>query len=202
MTGAAPYEIIYGHLLRTPTDNILKQGVQDAVADIADVINEENTDKPLKLSSKVKAYIDLMEKHRSVLLDEMKANMKRYDKQRKSYFDKHRVAPTEYKDGDKDVVDTRAATVGNKAKLNINRKNAVIIDKQNDNCYVVRYNDGKKEAVNIKRIYRYKPPSVQSTRYTNNNNNDKRRQRRVVVLRKDFESIPTSESEERARIDT
>ena len=201
MTGAAPYEIIYGHLLRTPTDNILKQGVQDTVADIADVINEEDSDKPLKLSTKVKAYIDLMHKHRTVLLDEMKANMKRYDKQRKSYFDKHRVAPIEYKNGDKVVVDTRAAKVGNKAKLNINRKRAVIIDKQNDNCYVVRYDDGTKEAVNIKRIYHFKPQNDQSTQNDNDNTN-KRRQRRVVVLRKDVDSISTSESEERARIDT
>ncbi len=55
------------------------------------------------------------------------------------------------------VVDTTAAKVGNKAKLNINRKRAVVVVKMNDNCYVVRYEDCKKEAVNIKRMYRFKP---------------------------------------------
>ena len=73
--------------------HILKQTVHDAVADIADVINEDEADKPLKLSQKVQSYVKLMEKHRSVLVEEMKANMKRYDTQRKRYFDKHRAAP-------------------------------------------------------------------------------------------------------------
>ena len=182
MTGTAPYEVVYGHLLRTPTDNILKQTVHDAVADIADVINEDEADKPLKLSQKVQSYVKLMEKHRSVLVEEMKANMKRYDTQRKRYFDKHRAAPIKYEFGDKVVVDTKASKVGNKAKLNINRKQAVILDKLNDNAYVVRYDSGEKEAVNIKRIFRFEPPQQQETRNTTNN----RKQRRVVVLRKNL----------------
>ena len=177
MTGTAPYEVIYGHILRTPSDTILKQNVQRVVEDTVDIINEKNTDSPLKLSKKVRDYVKSMEQHRNVLLEEIKSNMKRYDEQRKRYFDKKRSEPTKYEKGDKVVVDTTAAKVGNKAKLNINRKRAVIIDKQNDNCYVVRYNDGKKEAVNIKRIYRFTAPQQ------SNNNRTVTRRRVVTVIR-------------------
>ena len=177
MTGTAPYEVIYGHILRTPSDTILKQNVQRVVEDTVDIINEKNTDSPLKLSKKVRDYVKSMEQHRNVLLEEIKSNMKRYDEQRKRYFDKKRSEPTKYEKGDKVVVDTTAAKVGNKAKLNINRKRAVIIDKQNDNCYVVRYNDGKKEAVNIKRIYRFTAPQQ-------SNNNRTVTRRRVVTVKR------------------
>ena len=67
--------------------------------------------------------------------------MKRYDEQRKRYFDKKRSEPTKYEKGDKVVVDTTAAKVGNKAKLNINRKRAVIIDKMNDITPAVKYSN-------------------------------------------------------------
>ena len=155
----------------------MKQNVQRVVEDTVDIINEKNTDSPLKLSKKVRDYVKSMEQHRNVLLEEIKSNMKRYDEQRKRYFDKKRSEPAKYEKGDKVVVDTTAAKVGNKAKLNINRKRAVIIDKQNDNCYVVRYNDGKKEAVNIKRIYRFTAPQQ------SNNNRTVTRRRVVTVIR-------------------
>ena len=38
--------------------------------------------------------------------------------------------------------------------MNINRKEATIIDIINDNVYAVQFDDGKREAVNITRIYK------------------------------------------------
>ena len=176
MTGTAPYEVIYGHLLRTPSDTVLKQNVREVVENTVDILNDQNSENPLKLSQNVRDYVQEIERHRRVLLGEIKANMKRYDTQRKRYFDKKRTSPDQYRNGDHVVVDTTAAKVGNKAKLNINRKRAVIIDKMNDNSYVVRYTDGKKEAVNIKRIYRFQPQE-QHQKSTRNS------KRRVVSVR-------------------
>ena len=176
MTGTAPYEVIYGHLLRTPSDTVLKQNVREVVENTVDILNDQNSENPLKLSQNVRDYVQEIERHRRVLLGEIKANMKRYDTQRKRYFDKKRTSPDQYRNGDHVVVDTTAAKVGNKAKLNINRKRAVIIDKMNDNSYVVRYTDGKKEAVNIKRIYRFQPQEQHQKSTTNS-------KRRVVSVR-------------------
>ena len=84
----------------------------------------------------------------------MQINMEKYDKYRKEYYDKKRVKPTEYKNLEKVIVDVSGKVVGNKKKLNINRKQGVIIDKINDNAYVVQFDDKTRKTVNIKQIYK------------------------------------------------
>ena len=84
----------------------------------------------------------------------MKYNMEKYDKYRKKYYDKNRIKPTENKNMERVLVDTSDKVKGNKRKLNINRKEATIIDILNNNAYVVQYNDGTRESVNISRIYK------------------------------------------------
>ena len=152
MTQHAPYEIIYGNLLKTPTDKILRKNIQKCVEETVDTINDNNIS--LSLPQSIKNYIEELKKRQKIILKEMQINMEKYDKYRKEYYDKKRVKPTEYKNLEKVIVDVSGKVVGNKKKLNINRKQGVIIDKINDNAYVVQFDDKTRKTVNIKQIYK------------------------------------------------
>ena len=155
MTKKAPYEVIYGHLLNTPIQHILNKDIQTVVEETVDTMNIDSTDTDiLKLPQKVQNYIDDLKERTKIILSEMKHNMDKYDKYRKEYYDKNRVKPTVYKNLERVFVDTSDKVKGNKRKLNINRKEATIIDILNDNAYIVQYDDGTRESVNIKRIYK------------------------------------------------
>ena len=154
MTGCTPYEAVYGHLLRSPVDNIFNTNIDDVVESTVNTMKEKSTTgRTMKLSIKVRNYIKELKKHRGLLHKEMKENMNRYDAIRKRYYDKFRTQPHEYNVGDQVLIDVGVGKVGNKKKLNINRKAAEIILKLNDNAYMVQYADNKKEAVNLERIY-------------------------------------------------
>ena len=70
------------------------------------------------------------------------------------YYVVYWIEPIEYKNLERVVVDVSDKVKGNKKKLNINRKEATVIDKINNNVYVVQYDNGKRETINIKRIYK------------------------------------------------
>ena len=140
MTGTAPYEVVYGHLLNTPINKILNGNIQNIVEDTVDTINEN--------------YVEDLKQRTEMIISEMKENMDKYDKYRKRYYDKTRTKPQTYKNLEKVIVDLSGSVKGNKKKLNINRKEATIIDKINDNVYVVQFGDGKRKAVNITSIYK------------------------------------------------
>ena len=85
----------------------------------------------------------------------MKYNMKRYDEYRKQYYDKNRKPAKEYKRGEEVMVDFNQGVSGNKKKLDINRRRGIVVDKLNDNSYMIKYKDSDKlEGVNIKRIFK------------------------------------------------
>ena len=152
MTQRAPYEVVYGQLLRQPTDKIFKKDIDKTVEEVVDTINNNNAS--LRLSRSVQNYIEDLKVRQKMIATEMKKNMSKYDKYRKSYFDKNRKEPVEYGNLERVVVDVSDRVKGNKRKLNINRREGQIIDKLNDNVYIVQYEDGKREAVNINRIYK------------------------------------------------
>ena len=79
--------------------------------------------------------------------------MDNYDKQRKRYYDKHRVKAKHFKSGEQVIVDFSVGKTGNVKKMSINRKRAVIVDKISDNAYTVRYDTGKYDNININRLY-------------------------------------------------
>ena len=152
MTQRAPYEVVYGQLLRQPTDKIFKKDIDKTVEEVVDTINNNNAS--LRLSRSVQNYIEDLKVRQKMIATEMKKNMSKYDRYRKSYFDKNRKEPVEYGNLERVVVDVSDRVKGNKRKLNINRREGQIIDKLNDNVYIVQYEDGKREAVNINRIYK------------------------------------------------
>ena len=167
-TKFSPYDIIYGDIVKTPSQRILNANIDRIVENTTNTLNnKEDAEYALKISPKTKEYIKLIKEHRSRLLKEIKANMKKYDIQRKQYYDKNRKEPTKYEIGEKVVVDASVGKCGNIKKLNIHRKPSIILDKINDNAYVVRYEDGKTEKVNIERIY--KGTSVMSGTQTDKN---------------------------------
>ena len=63
------------------------------------------------------------------------------------------MAPTHYVDGQEVWVDVSVGKVGNERKLGINRKRGIIIDKISQNAYIVKYDDGKVEPMNVDRLY-------------------------------------------------
>ena len=151
MTGYAPYDIIYGKIVKRPSQRILSQNMNNVIENSVNTYNTEN----MKLSDKVKIYIKLLEKQRDILSSEIEQNMKKYDEQRKKYYDKTRKQPKHFEDGAQVVVDFGVGKTGNVQKFNINRKRAVIVDKISENVYVVRYENGKYDKINIERLYRY-----------------------------------------------
>ena len=152
MTGTAPYQVIYGHILDTPVNKILNRNIDNIVEENINTINNRND--TLKLPQKVQSYVNDLKKRTKIIIKEMRANMDRYDKYRKQYYDKKRIAPIEYRNLERVLVDVSDSVKGNKKKLNINRKEGEIIDKLNDNVYVVQFDNGKRESINIERIYK------------------------------------------------
>ena len=118
MTGNAPYDIIYGKIINIPSERVLKKNIDKTVEDNINAYNTEN----MKLSDKVKEYIELLRKQRHILLKEVQINMEKYDKQRKIYYDKNRTKPKHFKSGEQVMVDFGVGKTGNVRKMNINRQ--------------------------------------------------------------------------------
>ena len=100
-----------------------------------------------------RAYIKLMTQHRKVLQKEITANQKKYGQKMKRNFDSKRDPPRRYRVNQDIYVDQAVGKVGNQKKLGINRKHGIIMDKIGSNTYVVRYDDGRTEPVNVERMY-------------------------------------------------
>ena len=167
----APYEIIYGDIIKTPHDIILSnnnKNIDKTVENTVDIINNDDN-SILRLPETVKNYVKLLKEHQKVLKQEIIKNLEYYDKQRKKYYDKNRKQAIIYNIGDNVVVDIQVRKVGNAKKLNINRKPAIIIDKINKNAYAVRYENGVTEAVNIARLYKNNHNSILFDKNSNKN---------------------------------
>ena len=105
------------------------------------------------MNARHRDFIRETRKRREHLIKEIQAKEAEYDKRRKAKYDSHRVASTQYKPGDVVFIDCDVGKVGNKRKLGINRKRAIIVDQIGDNSYSIRYQDGKIEPVNVDRLY-------------------------------------------------
>ena len=158
MFGYSPYEVVFGEVVRLPIDNILSQeSVHDmAVKAIAkrdatgNVSNEQRKSPALRAA--VKAYVHKMTGLREDIQTQIRLRTKGYDESRKVAYDRKRIPSTRYQTGERVYVDTRSGKVGNAKKLPINRKSARITDKIGENVYVVRYDDGSIDKVNVRRI--------------------------------------------------
>ena len=126
-TKRAPYEIVHGHILKTPIDRIFAQNVDKAVENTVNTMNSSSA--TLKLPQKVQSYVKDLKKRTNIVINEMRNNMQKYDEYRKQYYDKTRIKSTHYKNEEKVVVDVSDKVKGNKKKLNINRRIATVVDK-------------------------------------------------------------------------
>jgi hypothetical protein len=174
MTKHSPYDIIYADLIKLPIDRILN-------TDIDLLLNKEihtfknPTDsrlQPMTVNAEHRAFIDTMKKHRDNLYNSIKQNMNKYNEKRKQYYDKDRVKATHYKPNQSVYVDFTISQVGNRRKLDINRKHGIIMDKISYNVYVVKYDDGKVEPVNVDRLY-----TITTNGTTKNKKKDKNKRR-------------------------
>ena len=155
MTKYSPYNIIYGDVVNLPIDRILKTNMEEIVDK-----NTNNFQTPtdwrsrsIKLSAEHRNFIAAAAKHREHLMKEIQATSKQYEESMKRAYDRSRESPTHYPPGQVIYVDFAVGTVGNRRKMAINRKRGVIIDKISSNAYVVAYDDGKIEPVNVDRLY-------------------------------------------------
>ena len=158
MLGVSPYEVIFGNVIRLPFDNIMsQQSIHDMAVEAQTERDEEKYEsvenrKSPALRAAVKAYIRKMSGLRKDLQSQIRSRTAAYDKTRKIAYDKKRISSTRYKTGERVWVDTRSGKVGNAKKLPINRKQAHITDKIGENVYVVRYDDGSLDKVNVRRL--------------------------------------------------
>ena len=169
ITGIAPYNIVYGHTLRMPFDNIMNKDIDKIVQDTVNKI-DDNTNT-LKLTEPVRKYVTDLKQQQRVLIEEIKTNMRKYDKIRKRYYDKSRRDPQQYKPGEYVLIDQTDRVTGNKRKLNINKIQARVIKKINDNCYKIKTDTGKIKCVNITQIVKLNTDNTSDIDNNNNHNN-------------------------------
>ena len=154
-TKYAQYSVIYSPVVNMSIDHILKTNVSDVVEKQKQ--NYSNpTDwrvRPITINAEHRSYIDTISKYRKHLQREIKDNMDKYNTSMKAAYDKKREAPQQYRNAQEVYVDFAVGTVANKRKLSINRKRGQIIDKISANTYVICYDDGRIEPVNVDRLY-------------------------------------------------
>ena len=155
MTQHAPYDIIYGGIVKLPIDRVFDFDVEDVATKCAKEYKNpmDARLRPMRMDAEHRAYIKLMHKHRKVLQQEVINNQNQYASKMKKTYDSKRVAPTRYRVNQEVYVDHSVGKQGNERKLGINRKHAKIMDKIGANTYVVKYDDGKMEPVNVERMY-------------------------------------------------
>ena len=188
MTKYSPYDIIYPNLIKLPIDRLLKINVDEVVQERITTLKNP-TDrrlKALKLDAEHRAGITELKKHRENLKKEIAAVREKYNKKRKELYDKSRVAPTHYKDGQEVWIDISVGKVGNARKLGINRKRGHILDKLSQNAYIVKFDDGKVEPINVDRLYTLSKSCTNKQnkiikRGKNNHRNYKRRERKRKI---------------------
>ena len=174
MTHYSPYHLIYGTVIKLPIDRILQTDLK-GIVEYEKAIARNPVDArmlPMEFNTEHRDYIRLIGEYQKHLQKEVKYNMDKYNKSQKQQYDKKRVPATKYVNKQVVWVDWSQGQVGNLAKLPINRRRAVIIDKIGDNVYVVRYANGKVAPVNVERIYTITEKDDNNSKPTDNKPND------------------------------
>ena len=155
MSNHSPYNIIYPKLIKLPIDRIFNLNINEAVDETITTLKNPKDARlrALKLDAEHRAGIRALIKHRDSLRKEIAAATEKYNAKRKELYDKNRVAPTQYRNNQTVWVDVSVGKVGNARKLGINRKRAIIMDKISQNAYIIKYDDGKVEPMNVDRLY-------------------------------------------------
>ena len=181
MTKYSPYQIIFGDTIKLPIDRVLNVNVNDVVDDVSTNFKSP-TDwrvREITLNAEHRGYIDALTKQQKQLRKEIRDNMKTYNLASKAAYDKKRVPPLYYGPNQPVFIDDTVGKVGNKKKMAINQRRARIIDKIAANAYVVAYDDGRIEPVNIERIF-----TTSRSRKSKKSQNNKRNQRRMMFKRR------------------
>ena len=155
MNRYSPYQIIYDEWIKLPIDRILGANIDDVVDEQLNYFKNPRDArlKPRSLDAEQRAGIIALRQRRKHLQKEIQQTKIKYDQKRKQVYDRNRVTSTHYKPNQEVWVDISVAKVGNVKKLGINRKKAHIIDQLGENTYVVEYENGKVEPVNVDRLY-------------------------------------------------
>ena len=155
MTGYSPYQIIYDDWIKLPIDRMLNTDIDEVVDDqLRYFKNQKNTRLRMKkLDAEHRAGITALRNRRHHLQKEIQETRIKYDTKRKEIYDRKREPASHYGPNQEVWVDVSVGKVGNAQKLGINRKRAIIVDQIGENTYVVEYNDGKVEPVNVERMY-------------------------------------------------
>ena len=130
MTNHSPYNIIYPNLIKLPIDRILKTDMDKIVEERITTLKNPKDARltALKLDAEHRAGIRELTRHRDSLKKEIAAAQQKYNQRRKELYDRDRLAPTHYVDGQEVWVDVSVGKVGNERKLGINRKRGIIIE--------------------------------------------------------------------------
>ena len=89
----------------------------------------------------------------------------------------NRDAPAVYYPNETVYVDATIGKDGNAAKLGINRPRAVIMDKISENVYVIKYENGRVEPINVDRLYTLSAASQQDIEQNSSKSAKRNRQK-------------------------
>ena len=202
MTKHTPYDIVYGGIVKLPIDRVFKFDVDDVATKAAEEFRNpmDARMRPLRVDAEHRSYIKLMNQHRQILQKEIIANQKEYGKKMKKQFDSKRVPPRRYRVNQDIYVDQSVGKVGNSKKLGINRKHGIIMDKIGANTYVVRYDDGRTEPVNVERMYTISVIDAKpSTRHSHRKYKRRSDKRRSNKRRREMDSDSNPKPSKRSR---
>ena len=166
MTKHCPYEVVFGKRVRLPIDAHFETDPHT----VAEEVVERRKYAPgasgkFALNAGHRSYIDKMAEYYQAMDAHIKFNMIRYNAQRKIDYDKHRIPPTKYYNGDEVWIDADERQVGNLKKLPINRVHGVIVDKIGDNAYTLRLSKSHRYVpVNVSQIYKILPVEADMTK--------------------------------------
>ncbi|MCP4478195.1 MAG: transposase family protein, partial [Planctomycetaceae bacterium] len=166
MTNHSPYEIVFGKRVKLP----LFSHFETDVNAVAEDVTERRQTAPgasgrFTMDAGHRAYVSKMAEYYDKMDKHIKANMLKYNKQRKTYFDKNRIDATEYQNMTEVWVDADERKVGNARKLPINRMHGTIIDRIGENAYTIQLTkSGKYMPVNVSQIYREIPVMANATK--------------------------------------
>ena len=166
MTEHCPYEVVFGKRVRLPIDAHFETDPHRVAEDVVQRRKyAPGASGKFALNAGHRSYIDKMAEYYQAMDAHIKFNMIRYNAQRKVDYDKHRIPPTEYYNGDEVWIDADERHVGNVKKLPINRVHGVIVDKIGDNAYTLRLSKSHRYVpVNVSQIYKILPVEADETK--------------------------------------
>ena len=155
MSKYSPYSVVFGDVIKLPIDRILHTDVDDIVEKTRKEFKSP-TDwriREMPLTAEHRGYFNAITKQQKHLHKDVQDHLDVYNQRTRDKYDETQDPPPFYRPNQIVWVDDAVGKVGNRKKMQINQRRASIIDKISENAYVVVYENGRIEPVNIDRLF-------------------------------------------------